>query len=120
MKKHPQLSAMGSLTDFNVWDRELSTEEMINLTLCRAEMVGSLLAWDSQDWIFTEHIGEDEFSVESVDFSSLCSSKERLTIFPESLTADESFELCETFGGNLVVTKDKSDYDEVTLRVSHK
>ena len=114
MRKHPTVSAVGSLTDFNVWDVELSSEEMINLTLCGAEMKGSLLPWNSEDWAFTEDIGEDEYSVEDVDYNSLCSPKQRLTIFPERITAQEAFDLCEVFGGTMVITKQKSDYIEVT------
>ena len=113
LKKDPTRSAMGSFTDFNVWRRELRTEEMVNFTECRQEMVGSLLAWNSEDWTFTSDIEEEEFSVETVDFNSLCSSRPRLTIFPERITAQEAFRLCSVFGGDLVVTREEAQYVEV-------
>ena len=105
---------MGSFTDFNVWRTELSTEEMINFTECRQEMAGNLLAWNSEDWTFTPDIEEEEFSVERVDFRSLCSSRARLTMFPERLTALQAFHLCGVFGGDLVVTREEAQYVEVS------
>ena len=86
---------------------------MINFTECRQEMAGSLLPWNSQDWTFTPDIEEEEFSVETVDFQSLCSSRARLTIFPERITAQAASELCAVFGGDLVVTREESQYVEV-------
>ena len=113
LMKDPTVSAMGSFTDFNVWDVELSSEEMINFTLCRGQVEGSLLPWNSEDWTFTEDIGEDEFSVETVEYKDLCWSKERLTVFPDRLTVQAGFELCQVLGGDLVVTKQEEDYEEV-------
>ena len=113
MMKDPTVSAMGSFTDFNVWDVELSSEEMINFTLCRNQVEGNLLPWNSDDWTFTQDIEEDEFSVETLEYEDLCMRKERLTIFPERQTVEAGFALCEVLGGDLVITKKESDYVEV-------
>ena len=68
-------SAMGSFTDFNVWDRELSEEEMAEFTRCGSLMRGSLIPWNSSDWMFTPDIAPEEYSLETVEFSSMCSPK---------------------------------------------
>ena len=76
MKKNlPTNAAMGSFTDFNVWDRALSEEEMMEFTRCGSLMRGSLLAWNSSDWMFTPDIAPEEFRLETVEFSSMCSTK---------------------------------------------
>ena len=68
-------SAMGSFTDFNVWDRELSEEEMVEFTRCGSLMRGSLIPWNSSDWMFTPDIAPEEYRMETVEIRSMCSSK---------------------------------------------
>ena len=47
MKKlSPLASAMGSFTDFNVWSRVLSDEEMVGFTNCRQMLQGDLIPWN--------------------------------------------------------------------------
>ena len=45
-KTSPTASAMGSFTDFNVWGRVLSHEEMIGFTSCEQFMQGDLIPWN--------------------------------------------------------------------------
>ena len=66
---------MGSFTDFNVWDRELSEDEMVEFTRCGIQMRGSLIPWNSSDWMFTPGIARGEYRLETVEFSSMCSPK---------------------------------------------
>ena len=81
MKKlNPSASTMGSFTDFNVWSSSLPEEEMVDFTRCRKGMEGDLIPWNREDWTFTQGIEPEEFKVETVDFSSMCSpeaSKQR-------------------------------------------
>ena len=73
-------AAMGSFTDFNVWSVALSEEEMRQFTECGAEMAGDLVPWRSGDWAATPGIAQDEVSLETVEFSALCSPQVTRTI----------------------------------------
>ena len=109
-----QRVALGSFTDFNVWKSELTDKEMIEFTTCKNIMNGDLIKWDINDWTFTDGISNDEFSIENVNFESLCPNKEEnLTLFPERFVVDESMFLCQKFGGNIVFTKTEHDYQKV-------
>ena len=74
-KKCYGVSAMGSFTDFNVWDKELTLEQMRQFTQCKVRMMGNLIPWDINDWTVTTDISSYEYRYETVDFRSLCSTK---------------------------------------------
>ena len=73
-KLSENVAAMGSFTDFNVWSVELSEEEMKDFTTCVRRMKGNLIPWNIEDWMFTPDIQPDEYTQESVDFATMCSS----------------------------------------------
>ena len=74
-KKCADASAMGSFTDFNVWDQELTLEQMRQFTLCNVRMKGNLIPWDINDWTVTSDVSPDEYRFETVEFRNLCSEK---------------------------------------------
>ena len=83
MRKLQNVAAMGSFTDFNVWSVELSEEEMKDFTKCVRMMKGNLIPWNISDWMFTPDIQPDEYSQETVEFHTMCSTNVTfLTLFP--------------------------------------
>ena len=129
MKKSTPLStAMGSFTDFNVWKVELSDEQMKQFTECGTMMRGDLIPWNISDWMFTPDIQPDEYQLETVQFDNICSPtvnfyakfvfymlefQEKLILFPERIRFQDSINLCESFGGTLVITETEEDYIQV-------
>ena len=77
-KKCYGLSAMGSFTDFNVWDKELTLKEMRDFTQCKVRMEGNLISWDINDWTVTSDVKPDECRLETVEFRNLCSEKVKI------------------------------------------
>lgn len=76
MRKWSQsVSAMGSFTDFNVWNRDLTEAEMKDFTNCLKEMKGDLIEWNIDDWMFTEDIDEIEYTTEEINLDSMCKFK---------------------------------------------
>ena len=74
MRKISQdVAAMGSFTDFNVWDKELSDKEMKDFTKCVKDMKGNLIGWNIADWMFTDDIQDNEYIQETVSLDSMCS-----------------------------------------------
>ena len=46
---------------------------MRSFTRCEGLVQGSLVAWNSSDWMFSPDIEPGEYRMETVQFSSLCS-----------------------------------------------
>ena len=114
MKKEDDAHAVqGSFTDFNVWDKVLTVQEMKDFTLCHYDMKGSLIPWNSEDWVFTEEIDASEYELGEVEFSKLCSMKGRLEMFPDKVIISTALNTCKIFGGTMVVTEEDKDYDEL-------
>jgi hypothetical protein len=112
-KEDDSHSVLGSFTDFNVWDKVLTEQEMRDFTSCSYFMQGSLIPWNSEDWEFTGEIEPTEYEVGEVEFSDLCLVKNRLEYFPERIVITEALKTCKIFNGNMVFTHKKSDYEEL-------
>ena len=114
-KLNQNVAAMGSITDINVWSVELTEDQMKEFTKCVSKVKGNLIPWNIDDWMFTPDITEDEYSRETVDFHSMCSPVEKITIFPERIPVDESMDLCTKFGGTLIITHSTQDFVDVKV-----
>ena len=115
MKKvDPIEASQGSFTDFNVWDYELTQEQMRNFTKCVKIMKGNLIPWNIENWMMTPSIAQKEYKVENIEFNEICSSsKNKITVFLEHQTIQASMQLCQSFGGTLIKTETRKDYEEV-------
>ena len=114
MKKvDPKETSQGSFTDFNVWDDELTEDQMKKFTKCEKIMKGNLIPWNASDWMMTPDISQDEYIVDIMDFSDICTTKNELAVFPEHLTIQEGMSICESFGGMIAKTKTSEDYKQV-------
>ena len=114
MKKvDPKEPSLGSFTDFNVWDDELPDDQMRVFTKCEQIMKGNLIPWNAQDWMMTPDISQKEYTVDTIDFSEICQTKNELAVFPEHLTIKEGWSLCQSFGGTIVKTQTNVDYEQV-------
>ena len=79
MKKvDPIEASQGSFTDFNVWDYELTQEQMRNFTKCVKIMKGNLIPWNIEDWMMTPNIAQKEYKVENLLFCHLYYSVQRV------------------------------------------
>ena len=55
--------------------KQAREEEMVEFTRCGSLMRGSLIPWNSSDWMFTPDIAPEEYRMETVEIRSMCSSK---------------------------------------------
>ena len=106
-------NVQGSITDLNVWDSLLSTEEMQTFTMCVKNMKGSFLPWKGDNWEMSPEIGLDEFEVMEKSFEEICSPPSRFLFLPERITWDEAILVCNQFQGKLVVTEVEKDYRDL-------
>ena len=105
--------SLGIFTDFNVWDDELTEDQMRIFTKCVQIMKGNLIPWNAQDWMMTPDISQKEYKVETIDFNEICQTKNEMAVFLEHLTIQEGMSLCQSFGGTIVKTQTSVDYEQV-------
>lgn len=68
-----------SFTNFNVWDLELSDDQMRNFTQCSVKMEGNLIPWNIDTW----NLDLRYHNTKSIEQVSLC--KQKVKIFNEIL-----------------------------------
>ena len=106
MKKEDDSHAvLGSFTDFNVWDKVLTEQELRDFTSCSSFMQGNLFPWNSNDWEFTKDIDASGYLVGEVE--------KNLEFFPDNAVIGKALETCKVFGGKMVITHDEADYEEL-------
>lgn len=96
-------SFMGDLTQFNLWKRILTRNEIADLAACRKVMNGDIVEWKNK-W---ETVNTAEYEVALKD---LCdqSRPSRFKVFSPSCFMSGSH-LCESLGGVVPTPRNKSD-----------
>lgn len=97
------LSFIGEVTQFNLWNRVLTREEVRDLALCRKLLHGDVISWEGE-WE-VQHVMEYE-----VDLQDLCPHQKtpRFQVFPP-MTYKEGIRLCESLGGFMPAPRNWSD-----------
>ena len=103
---------IGYITDYNIWDKSLETDEMVAWTTCNSFQVGNAFPWDVEKWKPGGSIdGKDVdiHQVVSVDSKAFCPQVEIIyMVFPEpEWSYDDSLRLCKRFRGTMVHTNKK-------------
>ena len=94
-------SNVGVVTDFQLFSRILSKQEMENWTGCKKRLYGDLVSWDLENW-FLNQTG-DVSGVEYLDFEEdVCNMQDKSNhIFPLKTSFPKSLKLCEKVSGKL-------------------
>ena len=92
----------GLVTDFQLFDRILSRQEMQDWTSCKDRLQGGVVSWDAEDWAFNRTGNASE--VEYLEFEGdICDvSDESNHLFPIQTTFKKSLMLCEKVSGKLL------------------
>ena len=103
---------IGYITDYNIWDEALSTEQMKDWTTCRSYETGNVFPWDIEKWKPGGSVDGKDVEVHdvvTVDSKDFCPPVETVyMVFPEpNWTYDNSLKLCRRFGGTMVYTNTK-------------
>ena len=95
------------VTDFNVWGRALSREEMYDFTTCKQMLKGNWYSWDSLDWILKDSTKDpnDYFQITEETKDSVCYKFEsKYEYFPDHNEFFTNHKLCRLFGGKVANT----------------
>ena len=97
----------GYFTDYQIFGRSLTTQEMYDITSCKSFPEGDIYSWDADDWEpYDKELQKNEVSAVQyrrvdVERKSLCKATEKYTFFPDQSGFKESLNLCRRFGGRL-------------------
>ena len=94
-------SHIGVVTDFQLFGRALSTQDMEAWTECLERNDGDVISWEAENWHFNKTDGSSE--VEHLDHDMVCNMVDQsLHIFPIKTLFRKALHLCEKISGKLV------------------
>ena len=98
----------GFFTDYQIFGRSLTADEMHDITLCKSFASGDIYSWSADDWepydMELQKSQDTAVQYRKVDFTrpSLCDAGQKYTFFPDTYTFEGGFNVCRRFGGKLV------------------
>ena len=97
----------GYFTDYQIFGRALSAQEMYDITSCKSFAKGDIYSWDVDDWEawdmeLQDGPGAVQYRTLNISRDSLCKTVQKYTFFPDSYTFEEGINLCRRFGGKIV------------------
>ena len=94
-------SHSGIVTDFQLFSRILSFQELEKWTGCQERMQGDLVSWDTAEWYFKMTVNGSE--VEYREFEKdVCDMRNKsLHLFPSKTSFKKSLDLCAKVSGKL-------------------
>ena len=99
-------SMFGKMSDFNIWNYSMITEEMKSWTTCLNNKGGNVVNWETAEW--TMH----GLEVEEIPNEELCHSGNELAVFASPKRDFEtSVNFCKRLGGNLAVSDNFKNAD---------
>ncbi|XP_071521221.1 uncharacterized protein [Panulirus ornatus] len=102
-------SFSGAVTDVNVWSRQLSDQEMMNITSCRTRGHGDVLDWNTA--VF--EIGDDSSQREEPVNETCDIFPQPYFMFQDKLQFSSAARLCKAFGGELATPMDAAEQEVV-------
>ena len=117
----PHMSTHGKVTDFHIWDKILSDEDMIKITNCEMFKKGNVLDWETGNWYLNSSRGTA--SMEMLDLKSeICAPRtSSLHLIPYKLSFDpESLHMCTKFSGKIATYTKRKKFDLITRYLRSK
>lgn len=111
----PHMSQHGKVTDFQIWDKILSDEDMIKITNCEMFKSGNLLDWENGNWFLNSSRGTARMEVLDLQKEICAPRTSSLHLIPYKLKFDpESLHMCTKFSGKIATYSKKKRFDEIT------
>ena len=105
------MSMYGSVTDAQVFSRELTDQEMVDMTTCKAFLKGDMIQWETESWDLKSPLQSSEEEMLDLE-RDICDAPERgLFMVPHKLTLAESQHTCKKLSGFLVSYTSSQEFD---------
>ena len=91
----------GSVTDFHIFGRILSQQELQQWTGCEKRLLGDIVNWETENWFFNKTGNGSE--VEYLEFEKeVCDMQEKsFHLFPVKTTFRNALDVCDKVSGQL-------------------
>ena len=91
------------VTDFQMFGRVLSNQEMKDWTNCGKRIPGDIVNWELEDWFFNKTETENVSEIEELEFEKdICDVTGKSNhIFPLKTSIQKALKLCEKVSGQL-------------------
>ena len=107
---------IGHLSEFNIWNKTLSENDILSMASCQTQIKGNVVAWKKSDLI-----GHNVIVKDIEDISYLCNKSPKYVMFPHQMKYSEGETTCKIHGGNLAVPKSEEESQAILKIVSkHK
>ena len=108
------MSMYGSVTDAQVFSRELSVKEMADYTTCRAtSLTGDIITWEKESWTLKSPLQTSEEEILDLE-KDICLSKDNgLFMVPHAFSFDESIHVCRKLSGELATYTNETEFDKI-------
>ena len=93
----------GEITDVNIWNRELSSQDIVDWTDCNKSIKGNVMNWDDKSKIQFEHL-----ELKNIDMKEICnsSSAKDVYVYKNSVeTAQDTLKFCNKIGATVAIAK---------------
>ena len=104
-------SPEGQVSDFNIWKRELTAQEMIDFTSCNKMLKGDLVNWDETEWELVNMTSRD-----APDAEVCISPRPGHVLYPELRLLHDFIKFCPRFNGHLSVIRDAETQRDMTAK----
>ena len=100
----------GAVSDFNIWGRVLSEEEILAWSFCEREVPGTVLSWDEASL----HVSL--LHLQEVEKNKICLEQrtgKKFFGFNIKRSFDETTQFCRSIGGTMSVAKDEITMEKI-------
>merc|ERR1712241_81423 len=96
------MSMYGSVTDAQMFSRELTDKEMTDVTSCKSFLNGDIIQWDRESWQLKSPFQTSKEEVLDLE-KDVCKSYDHgFLMVPHKQSFTESLHVCETLSGSLL------------------
>ena len=112
------MSMYGSVTDGQVFSRELSVEEMVEVTSCRQFPQGDIISWDRDPWVLRSPWNRSKAEILDLE-KDVCANHEKgYFLVPQQLSFDEGVHMCKKLSGSPISYTTKTEFEEIIHHLS--
>ena len=109
----------GKITDFQMWDKILPDDEMIQITGCKLFKEGNFQSWTGNNWFLNSSRGTARTEMLDLEQDVCQSTEQSFHLIPYKKYFDpESFRMCNRFSGEIVQYSKKDKFEKIVRFLS--
>ena len=92
---NPKQTLRGRISEYNVWDYELSMEMLTEMAACQTTYKGNIAKWE------LDYVDFYNISPQEMKYKEFCAPSEKLLVMSDRMLLSEAIEFCKIHGGFL-------------------